>query len=205
LPQKFELVGKDRDGYEVVKYGFELKQWFVIRQMPGTGRHSIKSSGYKPSLTEKDRDKNPERYSHTNSQAWCESLGYRLPHIRDLTNAKCTFTIFGPEVCKGAVSATPISPAFQAYQRRIGAGMTGEWGDLTLYRIGLDYFYTSKAEVWTDDTHTPIYNNPHPFTVWLVKGSITPNMTSIWSSSRCIMNDGYPNSFCQAAALCVTP
>ncbi|SCC09452.1 hypothetical protein [Gilliamella intestini] len=201
LPQKFELVGKDRDGYEVVKYGFELKQWFVIRKMPGTGRYSIKGYRYEESLMEKDRKKNPKRYSYANSQAWCESLGYRLPHIRDLTNAQCGHTMDTAYHCKGAVSATPTSPFKGAgYQRRIGAGMTGEWGDLTRYRIGL---YGYLFDFWTDDTRYS--DNPHPFVVDIIVGGISTNSVSIWSSSRCIGDSGYPDSYCQAIALCVTP
>ncbi|MWP46469.1 hypothetical protein [Gilliamella sp. Pas-s27] len=60
LPQTFELVGRDRSGNEV-RYGFVLKQWFVYR-----GNQS-------------------KRYS--DQLAWCNSLGYRMPRVRDLTNS----------------------------------------------------------------------------------------------------------------------
>ena len=61
LPQTFELVGRDRQGNPVVKYGFTLKQWFVNR-------------GY-----------NREFYLETLS--WCNGTGYRLVKVKDLTNA----------------------------------------------------------------------------------------------------------------------
>ena len=64
LPQMFELVGRDNSGQVVVKYGFELKQWFVNRG--GVG----------------------ERYdSGNNHTLWCNNIGYRLSSIADLTNA----------------------------------------------------------------------------------------------------------------------
>ncbi|WP_167370084.1 hypothetical protein, partial [Gilliamella bombi] len=51
LPQTFELVGRDIYGIEVVKYGFELRQWFVTR---GLRKDSL-----------------------SNQSTWCNSLGYR--------------------------------------------------------------------------------------------------------------------------------
>ena len=61
LPQTFELVGRDNSGQAVVKYGFELKQWFVNRG-----------------------DKGSDSNNHT---LWCNNIGYRLSSIADLTNA----------------------------------------------------------------------------------------------------------------------
>ena len=63
LPQTFELVGRDNSGQAVVKYGFELKQWFVNR-----GSFSESRSDSKHLL-------------------WCNNIGYRLSSIADLTNA----------------------------------------------------------------------------------------------------------------------
>ncbi|QYN41634.1 hypothetical protein [Gilliamella sp. ESL0443] len=61
LPQTFELVGRDSNGKAVVKYGFELKQWFVNRgNVIG---------------------------NHDNQLSWCTNIGYHLPNVRDLTNA----------------------------------------------------------------------------------------------------------------------
>ncbi|MCX8682528.1 hypothetical protein J3U09_02190 [Gilliamella sp. B2889] len=61
LPQTFELVGRDRQGNPVVKYGFRLKQWFV------------------------NRGSRDDDYSDTLS--WCNNIGYRMPRVRDLTNS----------------------------------------------------------------------------------------------------------------------
>lgn len=61
LPQTFELIGRDRKGNSVVKYGFKLKQWFVNR-------------GHAQS-----------DYSHTVS--WCNRIGYSMPRVVDLTNS----------------------------------------------------------------------------------------------------------------------
>ncbi|OCG37336.1 MULTISPECIES: hypothetical protein [unclassified Gilliamella] len=58
LPQTFELVGKDSRG-NVLKYGFQLKKWFVSRN-----KKDIVS----------------------NQESWCNSIGYRLPQTSDLTN-----------------------------------------------------------------------------------------------------------------------
>ena len=61
LPQIFELVGRDSLGNNVIKYGFELKQWFVNR---GT-----------------------VRYDYSGTSSWCTGIGYRMPDIKDLTNS----------------------------------------------------------------------------------------------------------------------
>ena len=61
LPQTFELIGRDSSGNVAVKYGFELKQWFVNR--------------------------GDVRDSYSNTSAWCTNIGYRLARVSDLTNA----------------------------------------------------------------------------------------------------------------------
>lgn len=68
LPQKFELVGKDSSGVEVLKYGFVLKQWFVNRGKNYSNRGSL-----------------------TQQIDWCSSIGYRLIKIKDFTNAQGDF------------------------------------------------------------------------------------------------------------------
>ncbi|OCG38465.1 hypothetical protein A9G31_00175 [Gilliamella sp. Gris1-4] len=60
LPQTFELVGRDRSGNEV-RYVFTLSKWFVGRAMNS---------------------------SWENQRSWCNSLGYRLPRVRELSNSK---------------------------------------------------------------------------------------------------------------------
>ena len=68
LPQVFELVGRDSpDGNVVVKYGFELKQWFINR-----GETSY------PNIS----------YTNLNNQkSWCDKIGYRLATAEELTNS----------------------------------------------------------------------------------------------------------------------
>ena len=95
LPQTFELVGRDNRGNPVVKYGFTLKQWFVNR-------------GFK-----KD--------NASNALSWCNSLGYRMPMIKDLTNAYYNH-----------LGATPSSPG-NHYMRYVGAGFFAEWGRMNDY------------------------------------------------------------------------
>ncbi|OCG60024.1 hypothetical protein A9G37_04315 [Gilliamella sp. GillExp13] len=109
LPQTFELVGRDiNTGDEVVKYGFVLKQWFVNRGM--------KSGIYSDLL------------------AWCNSLGYRMPRVRDLTNSNYN-----------NLGATPSSSG-DHYKRHIGAGFFTEWGGM--YYRGSEFV---GADYWTSD------------------------------------------------------
>ncbi|OTQ41967.1 hypothetical protein, partial [Gilliamella apis] len=80
LPQVFELVGRDSSGNAVVKYGFELKQWFINR-------------GNKRAWGNGD---------------WCTSIGgYRNVKVQDLTNASCQGVGANSSTCR---SATPTSP-----------------------------------------------------------------------------------------------
>ncbi|OTQ68007.1 hypothetical protein B6D17_11160 [Gilliamella apis] len=107
LPQTFELVGRDSRGNAVVKYGFVLKQWFI-----STFGYRSLSFGY--------------------ASFWCNKIGYRLPKVRDLTNASSCI-----ETCRGypneLVGATPASPD-NKYRRHIGAGFFTEWGYMANYR-----------------------------------------------------------------------
>jgi len=122
LPQVFELVGRDSRGNDVVKYGFELKQWFVNR--------------------------GSDRYDYSNTSSWCANIGYRTPKVNDLTNATCQGTWAGGLYpCQGAVGATPSSPN-NHYQRRIGAGFFTEWGFMPAYpnaSFGHYHYWTSDA------------------------------------------------------------
>ncbi|MCX8680319.1 hypothetical protein J3U22_11925 [Gilliamella sp. B2865] len=120
LPLTFELVGRNTNGTPVVKYGFTLKQWFVNRG----------------NVTESD-------YSRVLS--WCNSLGYRVPRVRDLTNASCRGE-GSDRFCNGLVGAHPSSPN-NYYQRRIGSGFFTEWGAMSNYSgIGFNNGY------WTSDS-----------------------------------------------------
>ncbi|MBI0155476.1 hypothetical protein [Gilliamella sp. W8128] len=122
LPQVFELVGRDSSGNAVVKYGFVLKQWFVQSA-------SYTNSGY---------------YSNTSS--WCNNIGYRLPKVKDLTNASC------PEGggCLGSVGATPSSPDNSA-RHHIGGGLFSEWGNLCSTYYNPIGSFPCGTGYWTQD------------------------------------------------------
>ncbi|MBI0061698.1 hypothetical protein H3T83_10890 [Gilliamella sp. M0320] len=80
LPQTFELVGRDSSGNAVLKYGFELKQWFVNRGL--------------------------NWYSYSSMESWCNKIGgYSVPMVKDLTNACAIVEEGGKPEC-----ATPASP-----------------------------------------------------------------------------------------------
>ncbi|OCL24076.1 hypothetical protein A9G07_04345 [Gilliamella sp. wkB72] len=118
LPQTFELVGRDSQGNPVVKYGFTLKQWFVHRG-----------------------NKND---TYSNTLSWCNSLGYRMPHVKDLTNASCPSGSYN-FWCRGSVGATPSSPADHC-MRFIDAGFFTEWGYMPDYSdvvFKKNYYWTS--------------------------------------------------------------
>ncbi|MBI0154631.1 hypothetical protein H3U97_06975 [Gilliamella sp. W8128] len=139
LPQTFELVGRDRRGNAVVKYGFELKQWFVGRG----GSGSIYG------------------YSYSSVESWCNKIGgYRVPKVKELTNASCLRDNTG--VCEyhaneiNALTATPSSPN-NFYRDYIGAGLYSEWG------LG-EYYTPVIGNNWTSDK-PEMYNNAH-FVVW---------------------------------------
>ena len=127
LPQTFELVGRDSSGNAVVKYGFVLKQWFIHS---GTYRNTQSIISSK-----------------------CNSFGYRLPKIRDLTNARCVYLpgTLGGTGCRGAVGATPSSPT-NISRRHIGAGFITEWGRLDRYpdaNFNTQHFF--RTVYWTQD------------------------------------------------------
>ena len=114
LPQVFEFVGRDSSGKAIAKYGFELKQWFV------------------------NATRTKDQYKYFQEQiSWCRSIGYRMPEIKDLTNA----------VSGDKSGATPASPG-NHFQRRIGAGFFTEWGSVSEYTdAGFNL-----APSWVSDT-----------------------------------------------------
>ncbi|OCG03818.1 hypothetical protein A9G19_05375 [Gilliamella apis] len=130
LPQSFELVGRDSSGNAVVKYGFVLKQWFIILQ-PGSN--------------------SPTTFDDASS--WCNRTGYHLPKVRDLTNASSCH----PGVCADGRyinefpgGATPASP--DIYMRRhIGAGLFTEWGP-AYSLLGYDRVYHT-SELTSDGNY----------------------------------------------------
>ncbi|OTQ54138.1 hypothetical protein B6D06_00305 [Gilliamella apis] len=143
LPQVFELVGRDSSGNAVVKYGFELKQWFVNR-----GFIANSPSDYTIKIL-----------------MWCAELGYRLPNVRDLTNAVCGGSNSRPsDFCRDGnirpVGATP-SARNNFYIRHIGAGFFTEWGLMADYtganfmrsRDGSGYY---EERYFTQDATKPL-------------------------------------------------
>ena len=150
LPQVFELVG--RNGNAVIKYGFELKQWFVARY--------YHSGGVVPP------------YPYSKALSWCNKTGYRVPTIRELTNATCQPR--GGEsqdVCQGAEGATPWSNN-NHYMRHIGAGFISEWGWLPGNNSTGTSTGMSNADYWTSDYNTRSNFN---FKVYGGDGSINLN------------------------------
>ena len=138
LPQVFELVGRDSPGGDViVKYGFVLKQWFVNRGL--------------------------KEFDYSSSSSWCTNIGYRLPKVKDLTNATCR----GGYNCQGAVGATPSSPN-NFYQRYINAGLFTEWGSMNNFN-GSNF---RTGDYWTSER-----NDKYQFTVTSINGIVT-NLSS---------------------------
>lgn len=132
--REMELVGVNDKGKEVVKYGFRIKQWFVNR------------GGKTANFAE--------------AESWCRSLGYRLPRVKDLTNANC---VPAPDshFCTGAEGATPLSDG-NYYQRRINAGFFSEWGDPVGYSgtgFVYDSYHTSDESVGGPYNYNAVY--PH--------------------------------------------
>ncbi|MWP63000.1 hypothetical protein [Gilliamella sp. Pas-s25] len=136
LPQTFEIIGRDSGGNEVIKYGFVLQKWFVIRDdykyVPGKGWGG----------------------TFQEQEAWCPSLGYRLTQVKDLTNAVCIDRGDGKDStnpyfeCPGSkFGALPSSP-YNGVQRRIGAGFVTEWGWPVYY---IDDLYPAMW-IWTSDS-----------------------------------------------------
>ncbi|MCO6550534.1 MAG: hypothetical protein J6580_07610 [Gilliamella sp.] len=123
LPQVFELEGRDSSDNVIVKYGFKLKQWFVSRGFNYSGTFSEQES-------------------------WCNSLGYRLPQLKDLTNTKCGEEEWSHFPCSAGVHGGMPSSTGNHIQRQIGAGFIAEWYPYIMGYIGTDfpmYFFTSDT------------------------------------------------------------
>ena len=123
LPQTFVIEGKDSRNKTVLSYGFELKQWFVARPL-GVGDVTVDSAS-----------------------SWCSSLGggYRLPQVKDLTNAVNRRWGWGPSW----TPATPPSSDNYA-DANIGAGFLSEWGNVHFYISSI--FVGSTAIAIGDDS-----------------------------------------------------
>jgi hypothetical protein len=149
-PATFELVGRDRSGRAVIKYGFRLKQWFVNR---GDNRDTF-----------------------SNQTFWCNSIGYQVPKVRDLTNAQCIGADSG---CQGSVGATPSSSG-NHYQRRIDSGFFTEWGKVESYtgaRFFSDIYWTSDV---TGNLEIPL------FVVDALDGFIAHDSLGHYGSALCV-------------------
>ncbi|OCL24090.1 hypothetical protein A9G07_04420 [Gilliamella sp. wkB72] len=134
LPQTFELVGRDSNGTPVVKYGFTLKQWFVNRGS---------KQDYYP-----------------NTLSWCNRIGYRMPRVKDLTNASRDWN--GNPI---SIGATPSSRD-NNYMRHIGSGFFTEWGRMYDYSgVGFisDGYWTSdpngSSQFIVDTDYGDVYWN----------------------------------------------
>jgi hypothetical protein len=96
----FEIVGRDSSGNDIITYGFKLKQWFV--------------------------NKSSDNKDYDIQKAWCSSIGYQVPRVRDLTNAVNT--------SRGhAISGAFPSSSGNYLMRHIGAGFFTEWGFMNQY------------------------------------------------------------------------
>ncbi|OTQ52698.1 hypothetical protein B6C96_02310 [Gilliamella apis] len=130
LPQTFELVGRDSSGNAMVKYGFVLKQWFVNRGF--VGRYD-------------------NGYTYSSVESWCNKIGgYRVPKVRDLTNASCLNEAtlgacrnYANEV--NALGGTNLSK-YNYQMRNIGGGFFAEWGHMFNY-AGANF----ERTYWTQD------------------------------------------------------
>ncbi|MBI0061720.1 hypothetical protein H3T83_11000 [Gilliamella sp. M0320] len=152
LPQTFELVGRDSSGNAVVKYGFELKQWFVNRgSIATTYPDNFYDTPVENTLT-----------------SWCSRIGgYRVPKVKELTNAVCGG--MNTSECSGGgrrtrpVGAKPSSGA-NYFMRRIGGGLFSEWGVMFDYTganfVGHnEYYYRECYE--TSDKGDKLLDNRH--------------------------------------------
>ncbi|PXY93250.1 hypothetical protein DKK77_07075 [Gilliamella apis] len=154
LPQTFELVGRDSSGNAVVKYGFKLKQWFVNR---GKGR-----------------------YDYSSISSWCNNIGYyRVPKVKDLTNANCD---------SPCISAKP-SPWENHASHYIGAGFFTEWEAMYNY-TGANF--SRGGYYWTSDA-TP-NNNLY---------AVSPFNGNIYFGYR--DNNNNNNDYSKSYGLCVYP
>ena len=130
----------------MVKYGFELKKWFVNR--------------------------GSAEYRYSRAESWCNKIeGYRLPKLSDLTNASCRQEpIEHSNPCRytgneiNELTATPSSPR-NSIRRHIGAGFFTEWGWMSDY--GANYF---GGIYWTQDRAA--YRS-RTFLVYTMSGGVT--------------------------------
>lgn len=80
-------------------YTFKIAQWFIVKPNSNDNKKGV---------------------IYSEAKNYCESIGYRLPLIGDLTNANAPDSAW-----EGGLPGQPNN-----YQRRIGGGLLAEWGDL---------------------------------------------------------------------------
>ncbi|MWN32964.1 MULTISPECIES: hypothetical protein, partial [unclassified Gilliamella] len=124
-----------------VRYGFVLRQWFVNRTKSDTAYRQ---------------------------ESWCNRLGYRMPRVRDLTNAVRTDN--------PPISGAAPSSSGNYYQRHIGAGFFTEWGLIGYYADAgfVDLYY------WTRDA-----TGSNQFDVYSGGGGVLSNRASNRSYAVC--------------------
>lgn len=80
-------------------YTFKIAQWFIVKPNSNNNKKGV---------------------IYSEAKDYCESIGYKLPLIGDLTNANAPDSAW-----QGGLLGQPNN-----YQRRIGGGLLAEWGDL---------------------------------------------------------------------------
>ena len=80
-------------------YTFKIAQWFIVKPNSNDNKKGV---------------------IYSEAKDYCESIGYKLPLIGDLTNANAPDSAW-----EGGLLGQPNN-----YQRRIGGGLLAEWGDL---------------------------------------------------------------------------
>uniref|UniRef100_UPI001ABF3AAF hypothetical protein n=1 Tax=Gilliamella bombi TaxID=1908521 RepID=UPI001ABF3AAF len=99
----------------------------------------------------------------------CNSLGYRLSKVSDLTNAKCGVDTFFP--CVNGIDGAAPSSSGNHYQRHIGAGFFTEWGNMGYYT---DAGFVSN-NYWTSDAT----GSDDPFRVYSFNGVVGSFIASV--------------------------
>ena len=138
LPAKFTLSGINSKGDIVVKYGFVLQKWFVVRDKNIISHNSREHTNWCLAL-----DGVPGRTEDVNADE------YRLPDPVDLTSASGTFT-YDNFVYNITGLNFPNKNSFSdggRYWRHIGGGLFSEWGNLVDYGLNINpntYYWTGK-------------------------------------------------------------
>lgn len=126
--------------YNTKLYTFEINQWFIVKP---TQNHDDKGVTY---------DK---------ARQYCNNIGYRMPYIKDLTNANSPLSV-----------GLPGQP--NNYQRSIGGGLLAEWGRMN------DAVYENKVTLmkfWVNKQNAPV-DESTKYSVYTSDGGILGSVTS---------------------------